>query len=87
MNYQAAWDLSTIPDEQFASEHGRRRRSKGPRAPNLKLEPCKHCGEPLSARQRRLPCVKCDKRQRAFVGNEGECAKALERLETRKGKR
>ena len=62
-NYRETWDLSTIPDDVWASEHGRRNRLKGPRAPNLKLEPCKHCLEPLSARQRRRACIKCGKRQ------------------------
>jgi hypothetical protein len=60
-NYQPHWDLSTIPDEAFASENGRRNRAKAPRAPNLKLEPCGQCGKQLSARERRRACPKCGK--------------------------
>lgn len=62
-NHPDTWDLTTIPDTELMSEHGRRRRLQAPRAPNLKLEPCKHCGALLSARQRRRPCVKCGGRQ------------------------
>ena len=59
MKYQASWDLSTIPDDQWASEHGRRNRAKAPRATNVNLKPCPSCGTKLTARQRRQPCIKC----------------------------
>lgn len=65
--YTPEWDLSTIPTKQFESEAGRRRHLKGPRAPNLKLEPCIHCQALLSARQRRRACVACGKRQKEDV--------------------
>jgi hypothetical protein len=57
--YIPEWDLTTIPDAPFKSEASRRTRLKAPRAPNLKLEPCQHCGALLSARQRRRACVIC----------------------------
>ena len=65
-SYTPNWDLATIPDKVLASEHGRRNRYKAPRAPNMKLEPCKHCGALLSARQRRRACVVCGKSQAAI---------------------
>lgn len=63
MEYRDTWDLSTIPDEVWRSENGRRSRALAPRAPNIKLEPCKHCKAQLTARERRKPCKKCGKRQ------------------------
>ena len=65
-SYTDKWDLSTIPYAVWKSEDGRRRRSKAPRAPNLKLEACKHCGALLSARQRRRACVKCGRSQGSY---------------------
>jgi Zn finger protein HypA/HybF involved in hydrogenase expression len=60
-HYSEEWDLSTIPADAWASEHGRRNRAKAPRAPNLKLKPCPNCSEPLSARERDYGgiCPKC----------------------------
>ena len=62
MSWSEQWNLSTIPDAAWNSENGRRVRLKGPRAPNLKLEPCSNCSAPLSARERRGACPKCGKR-------------------------
>ena len=66
MKYSRIWDLSTIPEAVWNSENGRRVRLKGPRAPNLKLEPCSNCSVPLSARERRGACPKCGKRLRGM---------------------
>lgn len=30
MNYSPDWDLSTIPEDKWKSEHGRRNRAKAP---------------------------------------------------------
>lgn len=59
MKYTPHWDLTTIPDSEFRSEHGRRNRAKAPKATNVKLKPCAKCGTPLTATQRRKPCSKC----------------------------
>ena len=67
MSYVPSWDLSTIPDEVWASEQGRRSRAKAPRVTNVKLEPCKHCGEPLTARERRRACKTCGRSQRKVI--------------------
>lgn len=67
MEYRETWDLSTIPDDIWASEHGRRQRLKGPRATYIKLSPCPgpKCGKELTATQRRLPaCPYCGHKQR-----------------------
>lgn len=61
--YARNWDLSTIPDDVWASEHGRRNRAKAPDATNIKLQPCIHCTELLTARERRKACPHCGKRQ------------------------
>lgn len=67
MNYRETWDLSTIPDKEFRSEIGRRtsvlRGIAFPRGTNVKLKPCKHCGELLTARERRKVCKHCGERQ------------------------
>lgn len=68
--YRPSWDLTTIPDEPFESEAGRRRRAKGPRVTRQKLEPCIHCGESLNARQRRGKCIKCGLPQRSLSDAE-----------------
>jgi len=54
MIYSNSWDLQTIPDDVFFSEANRRRAER----PHglTKLQPCKKCGQALSARRRRLPC-------------------------------
>lgn len=63
-NYQSHWDLTTIPDEQWASEHGRRQRAKA--ATYQVIKPCngtqsngKPCNTLLNATQRRKPCPSC----------------------------
>ena len=56
------WDLTSVPDDKLYSEVGRRRSLKAPQ-PKKKLRPCKHCGILLGARERRLPCPDCGKRQ------------------------
>jgi rubrerythrin len=58
-NYQPHWDLTTIPDPEWSSEHGRRQRAKGPQATYQVLKPCNQCGAPLNATQRRKPCPEC----------------------------
>lgn len=66
MQYRDTWDLSTIPDDLWASEHGRRQRAKAPAATNIKLEPCPgpKCRAQLTATQRRLPaCPECGRKQ------------------------
>lgn len=65
--YHQGWDLSTIPANVWASEQGKRSRAKAPRATNVKLEPCKHCGEPLNARERRRSCKHCGRSQRKVI--------------------
>jgi hypothetical protein len=59
MKYSPGWDLSTIPDDAWASEHGRRNRAKGPQATNEKIEFCNVCGLAMNARERRKPCRNC----------------------------
>lgn len=66
-NCPDTWDLSTIPDEVWASEQGKRSRAKAPRATNVKLEPCKYCGESLTARERRRACKTCGRSQRKVI--------------------
>lgn len=58
-NYQPHWDLTTIPDAEFKSEHGRRQRLKGPPATHQVLKACKSCGISLNSTQRRRPCPVC----------------------------
>jgi hypothetical protein len=58
-NYQPHWDLSTTPDPEFRSEHGRRNRAKAPAATNVKLGPGGRCGKLLNATERRKPCPNC----------------------------
>lgn len=57
--YQPDWDLTSIPDDVFQSERGRRNRMKQGLPPNLKLKPCKGCQALLSATQRRQRCPDC----------------------------
>lgn len=65
MEYRDTWDLSTIPADVFASEHGRRQRAKAPRVTYSKLLPCPGCLTRLTATQRRLPaCPECSRKQR-----------------------
>lgn len=59
MKYTPHWDLTTIPELEWNREHGRRTRAKGPAVTNVKLKPCKQCGHPLNATQRRKPCPEC----------------------------
>lgn len=60
MRYNSNWDLSTIPDDEFRSENGRRQRAKAPAATNVNLQKCANgCGTELNATQRRKPCPKC----------------------------
>lgn len=66
MEYRETWDLSSIPADVWASEHGRRQRAKGPRVTYAKLEPClnRACKAQLNATQRRLPaCPECGRKQ------------------------
>lgn len=58
-NYSPKWDLSTIPEPEWQSEHGRRRRLKGPQVTNANLKPCSRCSQPLTASQRRKACPTC----------------------------
>ena len=58
-SYKPTWDLTTIPDEKWNSEHGRRQRAKAPAVTNVKLKPCASCGTMLNATQRRKPCPGC----------------------------
>lgn len=67
MQHRDTWDLSTIPDELWASEHGRRQRAKAPRYTNAVLLPCpnRNCRKQLTATDRRLPaCPHCGQKQR-----------------------
>jgi hypothetical protein len=57
MDYRQSWDLSTIPNDVWASENGRRTRPAQPRKPVLK--PCKGCGTELTAQERRKACKIC----------------------------
>ena len=61
MEYRDTWDLKTIPEDVWASEHGRRNRAKQthlPKPPKLKL--CEGCRKVmLNATQRRKPCPGC----------------------------
>jgi len=61
--YTPKWDLGTIPEKPFNSEVGRRRRAKGNRVTREVLLPCKHCGQTLNARQRRIKCIHCGRTQ------------------------
>lgn len=54
MKYSPNWDLTTIPDLEFASERARRVAAK--RVYQPKLAACPKCGQMLSARQRRYRC-------------------------------
>jgi ribosomal protein S27AE len=59
-SYKPTWDLTTIPDDEFKSEHGRRNRAKAPAATNVNLKQCANgCGTWLNATERRKPCPKC----------------------------
>lgn len=58
-NYQPHWDLSTIPEPEWNSEHGRRNRAKGPAVTSQKFKPCSGCGNLLNATQARKPCLYC----------------------------
>lgn len=51
-----AWDLSTIPETLWASEHGRRMRLKRRTPPQKRLKACPACGRQASATERRKPC-------------------------------
>lgn len=67
MDYRETWDLTTIPDDLWNRENGRRQRAKGPRVTYVKLEPCPgpKCRAQLTATQRRLPsCPECGRKQR-----------------------
>lgn len=60
MKYSHLWDLSTIPQDLFKQEEGRRRRACGPAATNQKLQLCANCRSvELNATQRRKPCPGC----------------------------
>lgn len=61
MIYNHHWDLTTIPDDKFASERGRRNQAK--RGSTAKLSPCVGCATSLTARQRRAACPECGKMQ------------------------
>jgi hypothetical protein len=63
--YQSYWDLATIPDSQWASENGRRQRTKAPARTYVKLAPCKGCKRNLTATERRGVCPNCGTRNRA----------------------
>lgn len=67
MEYRDTWDLSTIPADVWASEHGRRQRAKGPRVTYAVMLPClnRACKKQLTATQRRLPaCPYCGWKQK-----------------------
>lgn len=65
MEYRDTWELHTIPDEIWASEHGRRQRAKAPRVTNVNLKPCAKCRAPLTATERRFThCPKCGVKQK-----------------------
>lgn len=64
MKYKPSWELDTIPDDKWASELGRRQRSKGPRATYVNLKPCEQCGRELTATERRKPCPQCGHRHK-----------------------
>ena len=57
--YKPSWDLSTIPDDVWASERGRRNRARQPQTQAMKLKACKGCGLALGAVERRRPCPNC----------------------------
>lgn len=57
--YTSNWDLSTIPEPAWNSEHGRRQRLKGPRATRVNLQPCPGCGKSLMTIERRAGCPRC----------------------------
>lgn len=60
MKYKPSWELETIPEDKWASEHGRRQRAKGPKVTYAKLKPCDGCGRQLTATERRKPCPQCE---------------------------
>ena len=62
MNYNASWDLSTIPADLLNSEIGRRRGAKAAARKKV-LRPCQTCGLLLGARERRGACPTCGARQ------------------------
>lgn len=67
MEYRDTWELSSIPDDIWASEHGRRQRAKAPRVTNVNLKPCVNpkCRAQLTATERRFThCPKCGVKQR-----------------------
>ena len=57
--YKPTWDLSTIPEDAFNAERGRRHRAKGPRVTNVNYQPCEKCSKLLTATERRKPCPYC----------------------------
>jgi len=59
-DYKPNWDLTTVPTPEWNAENGRRARLKAPRITNVNYQPCEECGTPLTAKQRRKPCPKCE---------------------------
>lgn len=63
--YHPSWELETIPDDKWASEHGRRQRLKGPSITYVVLKPCGKCGLELTATEyRRKLCVHCGEKHK-----------------------
>lgn len=67
MEYRDSWDLSSIPEDVWASEHGRRQRAKAPRVTYANLLPCpnRDCRKQLNTTERRLThCPHCGRKQK-----------------------
>jgi hypothetical protein len=56
MDWTPDWNLSSIPENLWKSEHGRRQVAKRKRHGRVKLAACPHCGKMVNARVRRYPC-------------------------------
>lgn len=69
---QTASDVQHLSDEEllpFVREYMSRLAVNNGRPP--KLQPCGVCGTPLTARQRRRPCIACGHRQKRISASQG----------------
>jgi len=66
MKYHKNWDLTTIPDDAWMSEHGRRmvaRRKEHKGGRPAKLTPCEWCGKEFGVREMVKHRPLCPKRK------------------------
>jgi hypothetical protein len=68
MKWLESWDLASIPEPEFWSEAGRRRRSKSEGKPK-KLRPCEFCGLEVGARDMQFHLPRCPKRPNSTKAN------------------